>query len=127
LKVQSRSSKIVTRVQKGAVWTLVCANLLYALLAIGLTTFALLSSSITVHQVCTRMTVAGLVAQLFEGQFAWRMVSGSNELFEENSNHGSKPKRVMTVRLPDGGTELGLLDTGSERTKSFVSTNQNRV
>lgn len=112
LLVQSRNSRLVSKVPKTAIWILVSANLLFIVLALGLTGFALAASSADVYQVYTRLGVAGLAAQLFEGSYARRVVKNNEELFGEHAEAEDKIiKRVGVERREEGGTELVLLES----------------
>jgi hypothetical protein len=109
LAVQSRSSRIISRVPKAAIWLLIAANSVFILFAVTLAVFAFIFvySSEDVHQVHTRLSIAGLVAQIFEGEHAQRKVKDSYELFQEHANKEEKVvKRVMVERLAAGGTKL---------------------
>ena len=105
LSVQSRSSKIVTKVPKSALWILVIANLLYAILAIILTILALLVTSMDIHQLRTRLSVTGLAAHLFEGEYAERDVKDEKDLFEK----GDILKRVGVRRTETGGATFSVV------------------
>jgi hypothetical protein len=112
LLVQSRSSKIVSKVPKAAVWLLVVSNILFLLLAIGLTIFALVVSSKdqNVHQVHTRLGVSGLASQLFEEGYGQRKVIDSDELFEEHTqDDGKLHKRVRVEITAEGGAQFRTL------------------
>jgi hypothetical protein len=109
LLVQSRSSKIVSKVPKAAVWLLVVSNLLFLLLAIGLTIFALVVSSKdpNVHQVHTRLGVSGLASQLFEEGYGQRKVKDSVELFEEHTQDDEKLYKKVRVEITaEGGAQF---------------------
>ena len=105
LLVQSRSSKIVTKVPKSALWILVIANLLYAILAIILAILALLVTSMDIHQLRTRLSVTGLAAHLFEGEYAERDVKDEKDLFEK----GDVSKRVGVRRTEAGGATFSVV------------------
>lgn len=59
LLTQVRSSQVVTRVPKSAVWLLIAANMLFALFAVAMATYVLSVASIDVHQVHTRLSISG--------------------------------------------------------------------
>jgi hypothetical protein len=86
LAVQTRSSKIVSKVPKAALWLLVTANLFFATLAITLTVLAISVESSDVHQLRLRLNIVGLTAQLFEGKHAERKVKEEEDLFEEHQS-----------------------------------------
>lgn len=58
--VQRRISKVITKLPKAALWSLVSANLLFASLGLFLTTLALFVTSPDIHQVQVRLGVAVL-------------------------------------------------------------------
>jgi hypothetical protein len=105
LLVQSRSSKIVSKVPKAAVWVLVVSNILFLSLAVGLTVFALVVSSKDpdVHQVHTRLGISGLASQLFEEGYSQRKVKDSEELFEEHTQDDEKLYKKVRVEITDEG------------------------
>jgi hypothetical protein len=112
LAVQSRNSQIISKVPKAAVWLLIVANLFFILFAIALTILALVFSSPDVHQVYIRLRVAGLMAQLFEGEHAQKQLKDSYNLFREHANGEGDEKvvnRVIVKRSAAGGSELKLL------------------
>jgi hypothetical protein len=88
LLVQTRAQKIMTRVPVAAVWLLVLANLFFAALGIGLAIMAWRTADQDVHQVRTRLSVAGLAAALFERNSENRIVKSDKELFQENDKDG---------------------------------------
>jgi len=106
LKVQSRALKVVTKVRIRAVWTLVAANLLFALLGLVVTVIALLAASVEVHQVHLRLDVTGLAAQLFEGSHATKKAKDRVHLFERpDGSNNNINKRVQIEMTPAGGAE----------------------
>jgi hypothetical protein len=109
--VQARRSKIVSKVRKDTVWLLVAANLLFALIPLGLAVRAFFTASRDVYQLRTRLNVTGVTAQLFEGVHAQKEVKQLSALFEENSKDASPAslKQVQVERLAAGGTEFVLL------------------
>jgi hypothetical protein len=111
LLVQSRSSQIVSKVPKAALWLLVAANLLYTILAISLTVLALLVTSMDVEQLQTRLNVTGLAAQLFEGAYAGRQVKDEKELFEASARVDGGVKRVGVQRTRTGGTTFEVVES----------------
>jgi hypothetical protein len=105
LLVQSRSSKIVSRVPKAAVWVLVVSNFFFLSLTIGFTVFALIVSSKdpNVHQVHTRLGVSGLASQLFEERYGQQKVKDSEELFEEHTQDDEKLYKKVRVEITAKG------------------------
>lgn len=109
LAAQSRTSSVVTKVPKTAVWILVTANLLFAFFGIVLTILALVANSPDVHQVQIRMNITGLAAQLFEGRSAQERAKNSKQLFEERDGEGDRMvKRVAVERTDKGGMTMSL-------------------
>jgi hypothetical protein len=104
LLVQSRISKIVSRVPKSALWLLVTANLLYIFLAVSLTALALMVTSMDVYQLRTRLSVVGLASQLFEGAFSGRAVKDERQLFDSRNGAMDGQKRVRVKKDTEGGT-----------------------
>jgi cell division protein FtsL len=109
LLVQTRSSKIVSKVPKAALWLLVTANLVFAIIAISLTALAISVISSDVHQLRLRMSIAGLTAQLFEGEHAERKVKEEEGLFEEHQSGVSDVKRVGVSRTTKGGVKFHVI------------------
>jgi hypothetical protein len=101
--VQERSSFLVARVPAAPLFRLVIANLLFAALGICLASIGLATSGGDVTDIQARLTVAGLVADRFEGLRARRGVTEMEKLFEENDGDGSM--RVAIDRARRGGYE----------------------
>lgn len=108
LLAQTRVSKVITKVPVVALWLLVVANGLYALTAICLAVLAFMYTSPSVHQVYTRLSITGLVAQLFEREYAERAVDSEEALFRENVERGAEIKRVGVVRTNTGGSTFAV-------------------
>lgn len=89
LAAQERESFLVSRVPKAPLFTLVLANLLFAVLGVVLTVVALATSGGEVREVQARMTLVGLVADRFEGSRGRNGVEEIKELFEETEGKGS--------------------------------------
>jgi hypothetical protein len=101
--VQERSSFLVSRVPAAPLFRLVIANLLFAALGICLASIGLATSGGDVTDIQARLTVAGLVADRFEGLMARRGVTEMEKLFEENDGDGSM--KVAIDRARRGGYE----------------------
>lgn len=114
VKAQSRNTLLVSQVPKSALWTLIVANLVYALLGIVLAVFAFRAFSQEVHQVNVHFGLAGLVAGLFEKPHANKPVGGETELFRENEGNGSPLKRIYVRRTDEGGAELVAIEGEEE-------------
>ncbi|KAF2744962.1 hypothetical protein M011DRAFT_460452 [Sporormia fimetaria CBS 119925] len=112
LLAQVREQKIVTELPAAALWVLVVANVSFALIGIALAVIALRAASEDVHQVHTRLGIAGLAAALFEGIHAERVVSSDKELFsEENPEVRRKVFKKVGVRRTDtGGSSFMVME-----------------
>ena len=111
LLVQTRSSRIVSKVPKTALWILITANILYIILAITLAILALLVMSTDVYQLHTRLNVTGLAAQLFEGPYAEQKVKDNKELFQMPAKVDGGLNRVRIHRTATGGTKFSVVKT----------------
>lgn len=87
IAAQERSSLIVARVPKGPLFTVVVLDLLFVVIGIAFSILALVSSSgdqnADVRDVQARLSVAGLVADRFEGRYAREPITDLKEGFEE--------------------------------------------
>lgn len=108
LLTQTRNSKVITKVPVAALWLLVIANALYALFSLGLAVMALVYTTPSVHQVYTRMSITGIVAQLFEREYAERAVDSEEMLFRENVDKEAEIKRVGVRRTDTGGSAFAI-------------------
>jgi hypothetical protein len=111
--VQKRTTKVITKLPVLALWLLIVANLLYALLGIILTILALRASSPEVHQVYTRLTTTGLAAQLFDWKHSRGRAGRDFELFREYADTGAHEgcrKRVGVRCTEIGGAEFVAYD-----------------
>lgn len=86
LKEQIRSQPIVTRVPKTPFWIHIGVNLLYAMVGLTLTVLAILAvrNNLEVQQIQTRLSLPGLIAELFEKPHCERAAMSSKELFRES-------------------------------------------
>lgn len=120
LLVQVHNSKVVTKVQKAAVWTLVAANMLFAFFGLALTLWAVgiggqKYKARDVYQVYTRLGVMGLSAQLFEKDHSARQVEDEQELFETRyEEKGRSVKRVGIERTATGGSIFTVSEKGEK-------------
>lgn len=105
LLVQKRNSRLITQLPVASLWLLVSANLFYAGLGLGFAGWALFITSPSVHQVHTRLSIAGLVAELFERPFSTRAVKSDSDLFEDKGQDG---KNVGVRVTSAGGSEFFL-------------------
>lgn len=106
LLTQVRSSKVVTRLPVAALWTLVAANTLYAVLGMVIAICAMRKASAEVGQVQMRLGVAGFVAALFERAQFERVVASEEALFE-TSRKGSE-KKIAVVATDEGGSSFAM-------------------
>jgi hypothetical protein len=107
--VQKRIVSIITKLPAAALWLLVIANLVFTILGLVLATLAVRATSPEVHQVHTRLTTAGLAAQLFDGQHARKAAKTDSELFEENMPNDGKTavrKQVSIKSTASSGAEF---------------------
>lgn len=96
---QRRITRIITQLPIASFWLLVAANANFALLALCLAVFAIRASSAEVHQTHTRLTTAGMVAQLFNWRYARRKAKDEKELFEEHVDRLSSKNAVIRVSV----------------------------
>lgn len=124
LEEQVRSSKLVSRVPKAPLYTLVALNCVYALSGLVLAWFAARAEPEKTNDLRERLSTSALVAFCFEGDRARRAVEKKRELFDEHAGVGTG--RVGLARAQEGGvsfvrrqraTELGRYDesTGGMR------------
>lgn len=101
LAAQVRSTKIVAEVPKGPLYTLVAANLLFAVVGTVLSVLAWWSCDGDVREVQTRLSVPGLVAELFEKPYSNKPVQGEKEMFRESEGLGHS--RIFIGKIREGG------------------------
>lgn len=121
---QRRNTAVITRLPKAALWLLVVANLLYALLGCVLATLAMKVTSPEVHQVHVRLSTAGLAAQLFDASQAQHRANNDKDLFRETVEKEMllPGKRTCLKHTAHGGVEYithdatdgALLEANSE-------------
>jgi hypothetical protein len=83
LEEQVRSTKLVSRVPKAPLYTLVGLNTVYAILGFVLAWLALSSNPSETNELREKLSTAGLVAVCFEGARAERLVDKKREMFAE--------------------------------------------
>jgi hypothetical protein len=111
LSAQVRSSKVVTRLPVAALWTLVVANVGFAILGVGLAIWAMRLASPAVHQTQMRLGVAGLAAALFDRETFEQSARGDNGLFSEKSERGAvDAKRIGFKQTETGGSTFAVYD-----------------
>lgn len=107
VEAQERTTSLVTRVEKGPLYTLIGANLIFVLLGIMLAIIALATSAEEVREIQSRLGIAGLVADRFEGERAKEGTTEVEGLFEERL--GGSSRRVFIQTSPRGGFEYASL------------------
>jgi hypothetical protein len=105
--VQRKVSKVITSLPKAALWGLVVSNLLFSFLGLTLTVLALIATSPSVHQVRVRLSVAGLVAQLFETQHSEREVDDDIDLFKKRDREVSGGDSARDIKVGVRRTDTG--------------------
>ncbi|KAF2874177.1 hypothetical protein BDV95DRAFT_666115 [Massariosphaeria phaeospora] len=109
LLAQQRVSKVITKLPAAALWLLVVANLLFALLGFSLAVSAILRTTPDVHQVQMRLGVTGLAAALFDKIQSERSADTDDNLFEENwKKMPTNIKRVGVEKTDTGGSAFKL-------------------
>ncbi|KAJ4288110.1 hypothetical protein N0V90_012127 [Kalmusia sp. IMI 367209] len=113
LLAQFRTSKVVTKLPIAALWTLVVANVGYAVLGLALAIWAMKRANPDVHQVQMRLGVAGLAAALFDREKFEQSAHADDSLFTEKSKEGEiDVKRIGFKRTNTGGSTFAVYDAG---------------
>jgi hypothetical protein len=86
LLVQTRSTKVVTSLAATALWSLVAANFLYALLGVGIALGAILRVTEEVGEVKTRLSIDGIVAALFAREWSEEDSGNGKGFFERKAS-----------------------------------------
>jgi len=107
LENQLRTTSIVSRIPAAPLWALVIANMLFVVMGIVLALFAMMASDVGNKDVQVRLSIAGLVADRFEGAYARRDVKKVEDLFEEK--HGEDSVRIGIVKAGEGGYTYSIL------------------
>lgn len=111
LLAQVRTTKVVTRLPVAALWTLVVANVGFAMLGLGLAIWAFGLASESVHQVQMRLGVAGLASALFDREKFEESAHADDGLFAEKSGKGEiDVKRIGFKRTGTGGSTFAVYD-----------------
>jgi hypothetical protein len=105
--VQRKVSKVITSLPKAALWGLVVSNLLFSFLGLALTVLALIATSPSVHQVRVRLSVAGLVAQLFETQHSELAVDDDVDLFKKRNKGDGEGDSARDIKVGVRRTDTG--------------------
>ncbi|KAJ9644838.1 hypothetical protein H2204_001300 [Knufia peltigerae] len=101
LEEQQRSTRLVARVPKAPLYTLVGLNSLYAVLGVLLAIMALHSHPKDSNEIRERLSTSGLVAARFEGERAEQAVRKKREMFGEHA--GMSTGRVGIEQGEYGG------------------------
>ena len=104
---QERSTKLVTRIPKAPLYTLLLANMLFVALGIALAVLAIARGGGEVREIQARLSIEGLVASVFEGGRAKEGVESVDDLFEEK--YGQESTRVGINNSAQGGYEYQTL------------------
>lgn len=101
-RVQTRNTILVAKVSKASLWTLIASNIFYALVGIVLTAFAIMASTKDTRQLQTRLSISGLVAEIFEKSHSVGDFDNSEmDLFRENV--GLPSSRISVSMNEKGG------------------------
>jgi hypothetical protein len=109
LLIQTRNSKVVTRLPISALWSLVAANLLYVLIGLVVGLCAISKLTDNVSQVKTRLSVAGLVAALFAREQSEDVVANEKVIFDNNDDVDTV-KRVAVMFNKREGIVFRLIE-----------------
>lgn len=112
---QLRTSKVVTQLPVAALWALVVANIIFALLGFGLAIWAWRRATPAVHQVQLRLGVAGLASALFDHDKFEQSARADEGLFSEKSAEdvvSAEVKRIGFKRTDTGGSTFAIYDVG---------------
>jgi hypothetical protein len=104
---QTRIRRVVTQIPAAALWLLIIANMLYAILTLMVTIIAWRASNDTLHQVRLRFCMAGLAVALFDDGSEDRVVTAQNKLFHETEQE-SRPLVKVSIKPTDIGGVLWM-------------------
>ncbi|KIX00993.1 uncharacterized protein Z518_10059 [Rhinocladiella mackenziei CBS 650.93] len=99
LEEQQRSTKLVSRVPKAPLYTLVCLNTIYAMLGIVLAVLAWRSNPSDTNELRERLSTSGLVAALFEGDRAEKPIDQKREMFAGEIREGGSRREREAWRI----------------------------
>lgn len=112
--VQRRTVRVATEISRLSLWLLVVSTLLFAFLGLVVAVAAARITSLDVHQVQVRLSIAGLAAQLFDSEFSGQSARGSTDLFEDSvskNKEGFIGKRVGVRYYPSAGSDYVVCDS----------------
>ncbi len=116
LEAQYRSATLVARVPVAPLAALLAANLLLALLGAGLTLVALAAvagrSGAETAEVQARLSIAGVVADRFEGVRAWQPVESVDDMFSEKKREGVELRAGIDRSAEYGGWAYKVWQSG---------------
>lgn len=107
LEQQTRSTKIVAKVNKVSLWTLVGLNFAYAGLGIVFALIALFTTREGHRDVQVKLSAPGLVAELFEESYTGKPVDSTEKLFRKYD--GLSSAKIGFTRTNAGGWSLSTL------------------
>lgn len=120
-EVQQRTRILVAKIPYGPIFALVAANLCFVILGLSLTIIALKTPS-EAREVQTRLSIAGLIADRFEGSRARVGVASLEHMFGEYEGNASL--RIGIDRSKDGGYLFKALGTGQDFESTFTEQDQ---
>jgi len=97
---QERSTTLVARIPKAPLYTFVLANMLFVALGIALAVLAIARNGGEVREIQARLSIEGLVADIFEGRRAKERVESIDDLFDEM--YGQESTRVVIHNSAQG-------------------------
>jgi lipopolysaccharide/colanic/teichoic acid biosynthesis glycosyltransferase len=80
---QERFTKLVTHIPKAPLYTLVLTNILFVALSIALAVLVIARSGGEVCEIQARLSIKGLVIDIFKGRRAKERVESIEDLFKE--------------------------------------------
>lgn len=102
LQERLRTQLLVARVPMAPLFTLVAANIMYALFGLAIAVAACLSRPKTNNNIRVRLSVLGIVASLFENNRSKTYVTEARDLFDESQAIGYS-SRVGMLANDEGG------------------------
>lgn len=110
---QERSTILVAKVPKAPLFLLIVINLVFVVMGFVLAFMAARTPQ-EAHEVQSRFSIAGIVANMFEGEKAGRPADAVERLFGEYWE-GSKTSRVGVDRTSNGGYVFKIVDKELDR------------
>lgn len=122
-QVQKRNSILVARIPLGPLFALVAANLSFVVLGVVLTIMAWTTPH-EAREAQTRLSIAGLVANCFEGTRARAGVPSLENMFDEYE--GADGVRVGIERTVQGGYAFKSFEKGTNISEPYRLHSQNQ-